>query len=362
MIDKLGLKSSLNILFGLCIFGQMLFVLGGYIGDTSGFTLALIGRTFFGIGNESLSIVQSLFANLWFKGRELAFALAMGLSIGRLGSTFNNLIMPVFAENTSLGTALLFGLSLIFLSYWMGLALLYMENKARRAENYQESQNQNEINLSYIQKFPASFWIIAINCITIYSCIFPFANISNDFFIYKYGFTLKESGRITSTVFLIAAFSCSVFGIISDKIGKRVTFIILASTILLAAHTLFLTMASCVQCYEGLVPMIMIGVSYSIYGAALWPTIPIVVKEEYLGTAFGVAIAIQNAGLAFSPNIVGLIKTYTDGYSMVSLFFIIIAIIGILSGVVLYYINIRDHKNALQKPTKDIFQDANNLE
>lgn len=117
MIDKLGLKTSLNILFGLCIIGQSLFVLGGYIGDTTGLVFALIGRTFFGIGNESLSIVQSLFANLWFKGRELAFALAMGLSIGRLGSTSNNLLMPIIAENSSLGTALLFGLSLVFFSY-----------------------------------------------------------------------------------------------------------------------------------------------------------------------------------------------------------------------------------------------------
>lgn len=105
--------------------------------------------------------------------------------------------------------------------------------------------------------------------------------------------------------------------------------------------------------------MIMIGISYSIYGAALWPTVPIVVKEEYLGTAFGVTIAIQNAGLAFGPNIVGLIQIFYEGYSLVSIFFIVVSIIGLMSGMLLYYVNMRDHNNILQKPTKEIHQEEN---
>ena len=65
------------------------------------------------MGNESLNIVQSVFANKWFKGKQLAFVLALGMSVGRMGSTSNNLLMPVIAEKLSLGSALFFGLSLI---------------------------------------------------------------------------------------------------------------------------------------------------------------------------------------------------------------------------------------------------------
>lgn len=53
-VDKLGLKVSLNLLFGLCIVGQGLFVIGGYSGDTHGFVFAVLGRTILGMGNESL--------------------------------------------------------------------------------------------------------------------------------------------------------------------------------------------------------------------------------------------------------------------------------------------------------------------
>ena len=70
------------------------------------------------MGNESLSIVQAIFANNWFKGKELAFALAVTMSVGRLGSTLNNLLMPVIAQETSLGWALTFGLVLIIMSYF----------------------------------------------------------------------------------------------------------------------------------------------------------------------------------------------------------------------------------------------------
>jgi len=123
---------------------------------------------------------------------------------------------------------------------------------------------------------------------------------------------------------------------------------------LFTAHTLFLSLAPCDQCYEGLVPLILMGIAYSIYAAALWPMIPIVIREESLGTAFGITLAIQNAGLAFGPNIVGLLKNLTDGYSVVSVFFMSVSAIGILSGIVLYFVNIRDHNNVLQKSTKAI--------
>lgn len=199
-----------------------------------------------------------------------------------------------------------------------------------------------------------SYWIITISCVSIYAAIFPFNNISNDFFIHSYGFELKTASRLTSTVFIIAAFSCSVFGLLTDKIGYRVSFIIVASSMLFSSHLLFLTMPKCDQCYEGLIPMVCIGIAYSIYAAALWPMIPIVIKEEYLGTAFGITIAIQNAGLGFGPNVVGALQGLSSDFKPVLVFFMFVSGVGILSGFVLYYINRRDHQNILQLPSREI--------
>ena len=40
----------------------------------------------------------------------------------------------------------------------------------------------------------------------------------------------------------------------------------------------------------------MMGVFYSFYAAVLWPCIPMTVPENSVGTAFGIATAIQNFG------------------------------------------------------------------
>lgn len=87
LVDKIGLKFSSNLLFFFTIAGQAFFVAGGYYGAGFGFYLAILGRMLFGVGNESLCIVQNVFANRWFRGKELAFAMAISMSVGRLGST-----------------------------------------------------------------------------------------------------------------------------------------------------------------------------------------------------------------------------------------------------------------------------------
>ena len=70
-------------------------------------------------------------------------------------------------------------------------------------------------------------------------------------------------------------------------------------------------MPECYQCYNELYPLILTGVGYSIYAAAIWGSIPYVVDENSVGTAFGLATAIQNIGLTISPTIVGMIKDGT---------------------------------------------------
>jgi nitrate/nitrite transporter NarK len=55
-------------------------------------------------------------------------------------------------------------------------------------------------------------------------------NISNDFFAARYGMSQQNSARITSNVFLISAFLAPIFGVISDKIGHKVTFCIVSTT------------------------------------------------------------------------------------------------------------------------------------
>jgi len=76
-------------------------------------------------------------------------------------------------------------------------------------------------------------------------------------------------------------------------------------------------------------PLVLVGLGYCIYGAAIWASIPYVVKPHTLGTAFGVTTAVQNGGMAIFPTIGGYIHDQTakmkdgmEGFRYVSSFLI----------------------------------------
>lgn len=101
----------------------------------------LAGRVVFGMGGESMQVAQSSIISLWFKGKELAFALGLNLSIARLGSVINGFIVPSIYDQSGLGMALGVGflICLFSLACAFGMAIL-----DRRAEQKNKDDNRRE--------------------------------------------------------------------------------------------------------------------------------------------------------------------------------------------------------------------------
>lgn len=78
----------------------------------------------------------------------------------------------------------------------------------------------------------------------------------------------------------------------------------------------------------------MLGASYSTYAVVLWGYLPYIVKENTLGTAFGICTVFQNFGTTIAPPILGWIqeKTYQtkSGFFFIEVFFIIISLCALL--------------------------------
>ena len=60
------------------------------------------------------------------------------------------------------------------------------------------------------------------------------------------------------------------------------------------------------------VPMAILGMAFSLVPAAMWPSVPLLVKEKQLGTAYGFMGLIQNIGLWGVPILIGKITEITN--------------------------------------------------
>ena len=128
----------------------------------------------------------------------------------------------------------------------------------------------------------------------------------------------------------------------------------LSSVILIIAYTASMMMPECHKCYNEVYPLVLTGIGYSIYAAAIWGSVPYVVNSAQVGSAFGMATAIQNIGLVVAPTAVGYIKDQTKsvdyGFFYMNSFFILINILGLVMNMGLYYIDIYRNNGVLDKP------------
>lgn len=329
--------------------GQFLFYFGSCLNQ---YWVVILGRAVFGIGGESLLISMSCIANRWFGNKELGFALAVTVSAGRLGSVANSLIEPAVAEVSNYQTSLLIGVLICAISVVTASMVMCLEAKAVMEDKLRGTEIvvENASNCGEgFDQLNTSYWLLTFNCLCIYTCVFQFNNISNDYFMTKYGFNQTEAARITSVVFFIPILLAPLCGAICDRIGQRVLIVGVAAVCLFMCHITFTAMDGCNRCFKGLWPLILVGVAYSIYASALWPMIPRVVPASSLGLAYGLTTAIQNFGLGFGPNIVALVKERTGGYMWVPILLSLLALLGLMSTVILYIVDYKS-KGLLQKP------------
>ena len=76
-----------------------------------------------------------------------------------------------------------------------------------------------------------------------------------------------------------------------------------------------------------------LGISFSLVPAAMWPAIPLIVKEKNLGTAYGIIFMIQNIGLFLFEPIAGKLFDLTGSYKPTMLMFMSLGIAGLLCAI-----------------------------
>ncbi|HPG41181.1 MAG TPA: MFS transporter [bacterium] len=305
IIDRIGTRKASLLFTFLCMTGAILTAAKGNLAWMAA------GRLIFGLGAESLIVAITTVIAKWFKGKELSFAFGLNLTIARIGS-FTALNSPTLAKSLydnwqqPLFLAAIAG----FTSFIAVMIYIFLESGAEKHYTLGSAGKPDKINLKEIFNMTPSFWYISLLCVTFYSAIFPFQTFAVKFFIEQHGLSREAAGFTSSFITFAAMVGTPLFGLLIDKIGKRASLMMLGSLLLVPVYLLL----AYTSLYP-LIPMIFMGVAFSLIPAAMWPSVALIVNENKLGTAYGLMTLIQNIGLAGFNLLIGFVNDSTGGYT-----------------------------------------------
>ncbi|XP_074046928.1 lysosomal dipeptide transporter MFSD1 isoform X2 [Macrotis lagotis] len=341
LIDRVfGIRwGSIIFSFIVCI-GQVIFAMGAIV---NAFWLMQLGRFVFGIGGESLAVAQNTYAVSWFKGKELNLVFGLQLSMARLGSTVNLNIMgwlyskiegySGFSGHTTLGVTLMIGGVTCVFSLICALVLGYLDWRAERILHKEQGKTGEVIKLSDVKDFSLALWLIFMICACYYVAVFPFIGLGKVFFMAKFKLSSQEASAINSIVYVISAPLSPIFGLMVDKVGRNIFWVLCSVVTTVASHMLL-----AFTFWNPWIAMCLLGVSYSLLACALWPMVAFVVPDHQLGTAYGFMQSIQNLGLAIIAIVAGEILD-NSGYFLLEIFFIACVSVSFLAVVLLYLVD-----------------------
>jgi MFS family permease len=267
--------------------------------------MMIFGFFLFGLGAETSIVVITKIVVKWFRGKELAFALGINLAIARVGQGLAfNFSRPLSTED--FWTRPIW-FAAILLSLALVLYMIYMiiDKKFDKYFHYQASIDETEkFVFSDIFKFitKPSYIFITLLCVTFYAAFFPLLKYLPDLLHNKYGFDADYAGNLTSIPVYSTVLFTPIFGWFVDNKGKGAT-VMIFSSILLIISFLLITFTSLTP----FIPLSLLGISFSLIPAAMWPSVAKIVEEKALGTAYGLMFSLQNWGLFLLPILIGVV-------------------------------------------------------
>ncbi len=328
LVDKLGTKKSALIFASICT------ISGFLVAFSSNLYLMLAGRFLLGIGSEPLIVAITVAIAKWYKGKELSFAMGLNLFFARSGTVAVDNSPTIFPGLYSGGySAPLFAAAFIGILSLVGILVYYIiESSGEKKFALGGGAQTDKLNLKNLFKFNKSFWYITLLCVTFYSAIFPFRTFAVKFFMESHHLSRETAGWMISNLPLAAMIATPLIGLLVDFIGRRALLMTIGSILLLPVYLL--------MAYSNLslyVPVIMMGVAFSLIPAVMWPAVSYIVEEKRLGAAYALMTLIQQIGMMLFPLIVGAANDYSGasatnpgGYNLGMWIFSILGVLGLI--------------------------------
>ena len=329
-----------------------------YDGMPASAKLSAIGFMIFGCGCEMAGITVSRGIVKWFQGKEMALAMGTEMALARVGVAAVVLGSPFIATlggNISVSRSVAFSVLLLLIGLISFIVYAFMDKKLETEMGTNAEEKDDPFKVSDLKYIFSSkvFWIVSLLCVLYYSAIFPFQKYAINMLQCNLGVTAQEAGFVFFVFPLGAAAVTPILGNYLDKKGKGATMLIFGAILMIICHLTFALVLPATQSeIVAYGAIILLGISFSLVPASLWPSVPKLVDNKLLGSAYAVIFWIQNIGLYAFPMIIGAVLTGSNpgvdnpldyNYTVPMLVFAGLGVLALILGVTLKALDAKNH-------------------
>ncbi len=317
-------------------------VVGAVLTASAGsYELMVAGRFIFGASEGAIFIALVAVLARWFSRSGIALATALYLSLARVGSYAARHIHSLGAPAIRqwLAAAALAGSGLHRRGVDRGTLPICLGSKILAAAGPCIGGGQGTGD--NVRPLQVRSFLLVHPRLARALCrrVLPFrTTYAIEYFQHTKGLTLQAAGMANSWVFFAAIFATPFFGLLADRFGHRALMLTLG-TVLLSLTFVVLGLTDL-----GLwVSTVLMGVSFSLVPAIIWPATTLIVEPRRLGTALGLITVVQALGIFVSNRVAGLLCDNAGagaenpaGYAVMLWFFGLLSLVALTSAVLLW--------------------------
>ena len=320
LLDKFGVRLVGSIFVGMMTGGAALvtFAISAGFEPKTSLTIAYIGCMLFGLGSEIAGVSVTRSIAKWFKGRNMALAMGLQLAIARFGTATAILIAPMIVKQKAAGEMYmlsetnkpaLIGLAVLAVGTILWAIFVAMDarfDKEAGTSDKVKTAEEDKFRFSDIWKVLSNprFLMIAILCVTFYCCVIRFKKFGVSILLPLFGVNLDIATVLLAMIPFFTILFTPLFGALVDKVGKATTWMIVGSALVLTSHLIITFAPQGVSAYA-YIAIALLGIGYSLVPSAMWPSVPKIIPEKNLGTAYSLIYWVQNLGMWAVPIYIG---------------------------------------------------------
>ena len=326
LLDKFGVRLVGSIFVGMMVFGAALVTFAISAGFTPGTSLAIayVGCMLFGLGSEIAGVSVTRSIAKWFKGKNMALAMGLQLAIARFGTATAILVAPMIVRQKAAGEIYtlaetnqpaLIGLAVLAIGAILWAIFVAMDakfDKETGETDKVDTAEEDKFRMPDIWKVLSNprFLMIAILCVTFYCCVIRFKKFGVSILLPLFGVNLDIATVLLAMIPFFTILFTPLFGALVDKVGKATTWMVVGAALVLTSHLIITFAPQGVPAYA-YIAIALLGIGYSLVPSAMWPSVPKIIPEKNLGTAYSLIYWVQNMGMWAVPIYVGKIFANT---------------------------------------------------